>query len=66
MQPAQRVTANRAQGNNLVTRLERHGIVDLDGDNFGVEGQIVRAAIVNFVDTGRLSLDTRHLVSCYN
>ena len=64
MQPSQRIAADRAQGDDLVAGLERHGIVDLDGNDFGVERQVARAAIVEFADTGRFSLDARHLVSC--
>jgi hypothetical protein len=51
MQPAQRVAARRTQGDDLVAGFEAQGIVNFDGNDFGIERQIARTAIVDSADT---------------
>jgi hypothetical protein len=36
VQAGKRIVSDRTQGNDLLARLERQGIVDLDGRDFGV------------------------------
>jgi hypothetical protein len=36
MQAGERVVADRTKGNDLLARLQRQGVIDLDGCNFGV------------------------------
>src|SRR5271169_3678803 len=50
VQPPQRIVADRAQGDNFFSGLERQGIVDFDRDHFGVTRQILRPAVMNFCD----------------
>src|SRR2546426_574566 len=47
MQAAERIVAEGAQRDNFLARLQREGVVDLDGRDFGVARQIVRAAVVH-------------------
>jgi hypothetical protein len=36
MQASERIVADRTQGNDLLARLQRQGIFDLDGCDFGI------------------------------
>ena len=36
MQASERIVADRTQGNDLLTRLQHQGIIDLDGCDFGI------------------------------
>jgi hypothetical protein len=53
MQPPERIVADRAQGDDLVARLQRERVVHLDGSDLRVERQIMRAPIVNLHQSAR-------------
>ena len=54
MQAAKRIVADRAQRNDLLSRLQRQGIVDLDGCDFGVARQILRSPVMRLGRVVRL------------
>src|ERR1700689_5259519 len=47
VQPAHRIVSDRAQRNDLLAGLKRHGVVDLHGRDFGIQRQVLRAAVVS-------------------
>ena len=63
MQASERIVADRTQGNDLLARLQRQGIVDLDGCDFGIAQQIARPSVMRLGGIVRLSaFGFRHLM----
>jgi hypothetical protein len=63
MQSAQRVVADRAQGDDLLARLQRERIVDLDGRHLGIARQIAGAPVVCLGEpVGFVAFRTCHLI----
>ena len=61
MQPAQRIVSKRAQGDDLLPRLQRQWIVNFNRRHFGVAWQIVRSPVMNRCRPGLLAFCSCHL-----
>jgi hypothetical protein len=67
MQPTERIVTYRAERHDLLARLQRQGVVDLDRRHLGVEWQVARATIMDLRNTmGLITSGARHHESPMN